>query len=151
LIVIDTNILSYLAHAGCLSEFLEAFTGQISSTPLVRAEVERALTAGHTALTAALEAFTDGRITLIDLDPTEQAQMMALRRDRPGLSLTDCSLFVAARTPAAQLLTFERKLQRVAREGGISIVTLAEALEQGVATGFLTPEQRDHVLQVARL
>jgi predicted nucleic acid-binding protein len=151
LIVIDTNILSYLARAGCLTEFLAAFTGQVASTPLVRAEVERALAAGHAALAAALEAFTDGRVALIDLEPTEQAEMMALRGERRGLSLTDCSLFVAARTHDARLLTFERKLQRVAREGGILVMALDEALDQAVASGFLTTEQRVHVLQVARL
>jgi predicted nucleic acid-binding protein len=115
LIVIDTNILSYLARAGCLSEFLAAFTGQIAATPLVRAEVERALSAGHAALTVALDAFADGRVALIDLDPTEQAEMMALRGERRGLSLTDCSLFVAARVCRARLLTFDRRPAPVAR------------------------------------
>jgi predicted nucleic acid-binding protein len=151
LIVVDTNILSYLARAGCLSEFLAAFAGQIAATPLVRAEVERALAAGHSQLAAALDAFGDGRIALIDLAPTEQAEMVALRAGRRGLSMTDCSLFVAARTYDARLLTHERKLQRVAQEGSISIMTLAEALDQAVMSGLLTPEQRDHVLQVARL
>lgn len=115
MIVIDTNILSYLARAGCLSEFLAAFTGQIAATPLVRTEVERALSAGHAALTVALDAFADGRVALIDLDPTEQAEMMALRGERRGLSLTDGSLFVAARVCRARLLTFDRRPAPVAR------------------------------------
>jgi len=144
--IADASSLIVLARQHALW-VLERVFGPVALVPGVEAEtVTQGKAKGYADALRIEAAIAAGQLVVISPTAAEERLAVALSRDAPALSRTDCMTLACARERNLTLVMEEQRGRRVAVAHGIAYVTVQVLPLQGFISGRLSFDECDDLL-----